>query len=71
MGTSVECGKTQLLTAAEVAERLRIGRQSVYQLCRKPGFPVVRIGGLIRVPTEALERWIEQQSSMSEPETEG
>ncbi len=53
------------ITVAELAERLRIGRDAAYGLCRQEGFPAVRIGGLIRVPTAALTDWLENQTCSS------
>ena len=61
--------KTGLLTVHELAERLRISRTAAYALCREKGFPAAWVGGQIRVPADALERWIERQ--WSKPEREG
>ena len=55
-----------LLTVQEVAERLRISRTAAYALCREPGFPAAWVGGQIRVPADALERWIVAQWSGGE-----
>jgi excisionase family DNA binding protein len=52
-----------VLRVEEMAQVLSIGRSLAYELCRQPGFPVVRLGDkVLRVPTEALFRWINQQS---------
>jgi len=53
-----------LLTVEEMAEILRIGRSSAYELCRQNEFPVIRIGRSIRIPKKALLDWIEQKSKM-------
>ena len=37
---------------------LRIGRSTAYALCHQPEFPAIRVGGQIRVRTEALDAWI-------------
>lgn len=61
----------RLLTVAEVAERLRIGQDSAYRLCRQDHFPAMRVGGLIRIPEDALDRWIEREAFGSHPELGG
>ena len=50
--------KPSVLTVPEVAKRLRIGRTSAYQLCARPDFPALRVGGQIRVAEDALQRWL-------------
>lgn len=54
-----------LLTVDEMAELLRIGRSSAYELCRQKEFPVVRIGRNIRIPKRALLEWVENQAERS------
>ena len=44
----------ELLTAAEAAAWLRIGRNTVFELCRRGDLPSVRLGRLLRVPRTAL-----------------
>jgi excisionase family DNA binding protein len=39
-----------VLTPAQVAELLQIGRTRAYQLCHVEGFPAVRIGKTFRIP---------------------
>jgi len=53
-----------LLTVRELAQILRIGRSSAYELCRQKEFPVVRIGKTIRIPRLALYEWIDRQSQL-------
>jgi excisionase family DNA binding protein len=52
-----------LLTVKELAEVLRIGRSSAYELCRQHEFPVLRIGRSIRIPRKALFDWMERESN--------
>ena len=51
----------EMLTPAELGERLRIGRNATYALLRAPGFPAVRVGGQIRIPVGALAAWMARQ----------
>ena len=54
-------GEPVLLTVAEAADELRIGRTLAYQLARRylasserEGLPVIRVGSNLRVPRWAL-----------------
>lgn len=51
----------QFFTVNELAELLRIGRSSAYELCQRNEFPVVRIGKNIRIPEQGLYNWIDEQ----------
>jgi len=51
------------LTVPELADYLRIGRTSAYQLARTKGFPVVKVGRAIRIPREALMAWLSRFDS--------
>lgn len=46
------------LTVAETAEALGISRTSAYELIRRGDLPHIRIGRVIRVPSEALMEWV-------------
>ncbi len=48
------------LTVAEVAERLRVSRASVYALCERGELRHARVGNVIRVCIDAL-RTLERQ----------
>ena len=50
-----------LLKPNEVMETLNIGRSLFYQMTACGDLPSVRVGRLVRVPSKALEEWIEQQ----------
>ena len=50
----------QLLTAAEVAEVLHIGRTRVYELIYAGQLQSIKIGRLRRVPVSAVEEFIRQ-----------
>jgi len=47
------------LNAEELAEKLGIGRNTVYTLLRQDGFPKIRIGKKrILIPVSALNDWL-------------
>jgi excisionase family DNA binding protein len=48
----------ELLTVAEVAGVLRLPPSTVYELIRRGKLPAVRAGRSLRVPRDALKRWI-------------
>jgi excisionase family DNA binding protein len=48
----------ELLTPAETAAILKVGRERVYTLVRKRILPAVHLGRHIRVSREALEQFI-------------
>jgi excisionase family DNA binding protein len=50
------------LKPSEVAARLGIHRTRVYGLIRDGLLPVVYVGGAIRVPRAAWDRWLEAQT---------
>ena len=49
-----------LLKPSEVAEALGVGRTTAYALIRAGALPSVQVGGSVRVPAEALRRWVEK-----------
>jgi putative molybdopterin biosynthesis protein len=56
----------ELLTPEEVAERLRVAKQTVYAWLKSGQLKGVKVGNLWRITTEALEefsglRWEETQ----------
>lgn len=42
---------------------LPLGRQAIYNLCHKPGFPVTRIGKKIVISRDRLRGWIEARAN--------
>ncbi len=48
-----------LISVAEAAQRVGLGRTKVYQLIDAGKFPHKRIGRALRVPVRELERWAE------------
>lgn len=55
-------GIEPILTVEQMAEVLQISRSYAYQLAHQRGFPVVRLGRVLRVPRAALEAWLEKQA---------
>jgi len=51
-----------LLTARDVEAELQLGRTRTYELLRSGEIPVIRVGRVLRVPRDALRRWIENQA---------
>lgn len=50
------------LTPAEAAEALGVSRGAIYDLCRTPDFPVIRLGRSIRIPRDRLREWVNNQN---------
>jgi excisionase family DNA binding protein len=50
-----------ILTVEQLQDFLGISRPKAYELVHTKGFPAIRIGRTIRVPREALMRWINEQ----------
>ena len=45
-------------TVPELAKALGIGKNKAYELIKTEGFPVIYIGASIRIPIEALNKWL-------------
>lgn len=57
---------TVWLTAAELADRLKVAQSTLWQWnLRGYGPLAVRIGGKLRYRVEAVERWEREQESLS------
>lgn len=52
-----------LLRIPEAADRLGLGRSTVYELIQSGALPVIRVGRAIRIPARALNDWVVQQSA--------
>lgn len=51
----------QVLTPRELMGYLGLGRNSVYELLRSEGFPVVKVGRLNLIPIKQLNEWLEKR----------
>lgn len=52
------------LTISEAAQVLGVGENKMRQLSRSKGFPVIRVGARILIPTTKFEEWIENSIGM-------
>jgi len=50
------------LKPSQVAGQLGVHKSRVYQLIRDGILPAVRVGGAIRIPTDAWNIWMRQQA---------
>jgi excisionase family DNA binding protein len=51
-----------LLKATEAGKLLGLGRSKVFAMVAAGELPVIRIGRSVRIPRQALERWIRNQT---------
>ena len=56
-----------LLTVRDVEAALQLGRTRTYELVRSGELPVIRLGRIVRVPRDELERWIESHTDPPQP----
>lgn len=54
--------ESRVLTVSEVSERLKVGRNTAYDLFNQRDFPSFRIGKNLRITEAALENWLKNQS---------
>ncbi len=52
-----------LLTVRDVEAELQLGRTRTYELLRSGSLPVIRVGRAVRVPRDALRRWVEEHTA--------
>lgn len=60
MGSDV---KRMLLRPSECADAIGVSRSKMYGMLARDQLPFVRVEGLIRVPVDALQRWIADQAA--------
>ena len=51
-----------LLKATEAGKLLGLGRSKVFAMVAAGELPAIRIGRSVRIPRQALERWIRDQT---------
>lgn len=52
------------LTISETARAVGVSRPTIYRWMERPDFPVARVGGVVRIPARAFERWLEAQAGV-------
>jgi excisionase family DNA binding protein len=57
----MEINQKITLTVEDMAQILEIGKSKAYELVKTPGFPFLKIGRQIRIPTKAFYTWINEQ----------
>ncbi len=57
-----------VLTVPEAGAMLGLSRGSAYEAARRGQLPVLRIGGLLKVPKAAFERMLEEEAPRKTPE---
>ncbi|MEK0154897.1 helix-turn-helix domain-containing protein [Arthrobacter oryzae] len=58
MSAESNFSNAQFLTVAEVAERMRVSKMTVYRLVHSGEMPAVRFGRSFRVPEAAVEQYV-------------
>lgn len=59
MATEQPNREVLLISVREAARRVNLSKDRIYDLIAAGKFPHKRIGGVLRVPVKALERWAE------------
>jgi len=55
-----------LMTSAEVAKYLKVGRNTAYAILRSSDLPVLKLGRLTRVLKSSLDLWILEHTQKKE-----
>lgn len=50
-----------VMNVQELARQMGISLPKAYELVKEPGFPTVRIGTRILIPTEGFRDWLRQK----------
>lgn len=58
----VDRGLPPVLTVREAAKVLQLGVTKTYDMTRRKGFPAIRDGWKITIPTAALFKWLEEEA---------
>jgi excisionase family DNA binding protein len=61
-------GEHRMLTVDEVAKRLSVSKDYVYELVDRGVLPSIRVGRYVRIPAHALELWIIRQQALAPKE---
>ena len=55
-----------VMSVQELARQMGISLPKAYELVKEPGFPTIRIGTRILIPTEGFHDWLRQKSASNE-----
>ncbi len=55
----------KVLTVKEAADLLKVKPQCVYAMLRGGGLPFFRLGRLIRIDEDSLEKWLDERRSVA------
>ena len=53
----------ETMSVQELSTRMGISLPKAYELVKEPGFPTIRIGTRILIPTEGFRDWLRQKSA--------
>jgi excisionase family DNA binding protein len=56
-----------LLTVKDLEAEPQLGRTRTYELVRSGVIPMIRIGRAVRIPRDALRRWVDEQACRAAP----
>jgi excisionase family DNA binding protein len=54
----------KVLTVKEAADQLKVKPQWIYRMMHGGGLPFVRLGRLIRIDEDSLEKWLAEHRSV-------
>jgi excisionase family DNA binding protein len=54
--------QSTVLTVEEAAKRLKISRGKAYAMTKSGEMPSVKLGRSVRVPVDALAKWLERET---------
>lgn len=54
-----------VMSVQELARQMGISLPKAYELVKQPGFPTIRIGTRILIPTDAYKQWLLRQTEKS------
>ena len=62
--------RVEYLTISQIASRLGVTPQAIYQRAQRGDFEVVTIGRALRVPKEDFERWLSEHTRPAKSRTQ-
>ena len=54
--------KKMTITVQELAEHMGISKPKAYELAKSEGFPAIKVGKRIVIPTDGFKHWLDWQS---------